>query len=99
VLALRLPPVEASQSAEDRPEQQQPSEVDAMGKDKRRQVVGQSYGPSRASQLFYYGLFLAFVVVVYFGAKVAISELDKAPAKDKDQAPWTKNQIPPQRFQ
>jgi hypothetical protein len=90
--------VEAAQPPQG-PEKREIPQVDAMGQDKRRQVVGQSYGPSRASQLFYYGIFVAFVVVLYFGAKIAISELDKAPARDTDQAPWTGTRIPAERPQ
>ena len=77
-------------------------QTDAMGQDKRRQVVGHSWGPSKARQLLYYGLFVAFVIAVYIGGKIAIDELDKAPAKNADQAPWSKPdapQTPPQRFQ
>lgn len=74
----------------DSEQQQQRSDVDAMGQDKKRQVVGQGYGPSKKRQLAYYGIFLAIVVVAYLGFKVAVSELDKAPAKDADKAPWSK---------
>jgi hypothetical protein len=76
--------------------------TDAMGQDKRRQVVGHSYGPSKARQLLYYGLFVAFVIAAYIGGKIAVDELDKPPAKNRDQAPWSKPdapQTPPQRFQ
>jgi hypothetical protein len=70
------------------------STVDAMGKDKRRQVVGKSYGASRQRQLAYYGLFLAFVVVLYFAASFAISELDKAPSHSAAAAPWAQKGAP-----
>jgi len=78
------------------------SATDAMGADKRRQVVGQGYGPSKARQLAYYGVAIAFIVLAYFGAKIAIDELDKAPANDPDQAPWSREdapQLPAQRPQ
>ena len=77
-------------------------EEDAMGQEKRRQVVGHSYGPSKARQLLYYGVFVVFVILAYIGAKIAIDELDKAPANNPDQAPWSKQnapQTPPQRFE
>jgi hypothetical protein len=70
------------------------SDVDAMGQDKHRQVVGQRYGASRAKQLIYYGTFVAFVIAAYLGLKVAVDHLDKAPAHDKDQAPWAKPGAP-----
>ena len=78
------------------------SEKDAMGKDKRREVVGHSYGPSKGRQLAYYGIFVAFLVLLYIGGKIAIDELDKAPAHNPDKAPWSQPnapQKPAQRFQ
>src|SRR5215207_2212535 len=43
----------------------EPSTVDAMGEDKRRQVVGHSYGPSGRSQaLFFIAVAVTLVVVV-----------------------------------
>ena len=75
------------------------SEVDAMGQEKRRTIIGQGYGPSRGRQLLYYGLFVAFLVALFIGGKIAVSELDKAPAKDKDAAPWTGTQVPAKQFE
>jgi hypothetical protein len=75
-------------------EHHEPSTVDAMGKDKRRQVVGQSYGASRQRQLAYYGIFVAFVVVLFFVASFAISQLDKPPSHVAAQAPWAKPAAP-----
>jgi hypothetical protein len=71
-----------------------PSDVDAMGQDKRRQVVGHSYGPSKQRQLAYYGIFLAFVVVAYIGFRIAVSELDAAPKDNPDKAPWSQGTAP-----
>ena len=75
------------------------SSEDAMGQDKRRTIIGQGYGPSRGRQLLYYGLFIAFLVAAFIGGKIAIDELDKAPAHDKDKAPWTGTQVPPKQFE
>ena len=75
------------------------STKDAMGQDKRRTIIGQGYGPSRARQFLYYGLFVAFVVALFIGGKIAIDELDKAPAKDKDAAPWAGTQVPAKQFE
>jgi hypothetical protein len=83
-------------------EHQGRSDVDAMGQDKKRSVVGQGYGPSRGRQLLYYGLFLAALVALYFGAQFAISELDKAPKNDPAAAPWSQEAAPqesPKQFQ
>jgi hypothetical protein len=70
------------------------STVDAMGQEKHRQVVGQRFGASRARQLAYYGIFIAFVVAAYIGLKAAADQLDKAPAHDRDQAPWSEQGAP-----
>ena len=71
-----------------------------MGRDKRREVIGHSWGPSKARQFAYYGIFVAFVIALYIGGKIAVDELDKAPAKSVDQAPWSNGvQEPPKRFQ
>jgi anti-sigma factor RsiW len=78
------------------------SQKDAMGRDKHREVVGHSYGPSKARQLLYYGIFAVFVILAYIGAKIAVDELDKAPANNPDKAPWSRPespQTPPQQFQ
>jgi len=78
------------------------SDVDAMGKPKRREVVGQGYGPSKARQLLSYVAVLALIVGAYIGAQYAISKLDVAPAQSKAQAPWAQKkapQIAPQQFQ
>jgi hypothetical protein len=65
------------------------SNVDAMGKDKRRQVVGQSYGPSVARQMTVYGIFLAVTAAFVIGFLLLAKELDKAPASNPDEAPWS----------
>jgi hypothetical protein len=63
--------------------------VDAMGNDKHRQVVGQSYGPSFARQASLYGIFLVILIVLVIGGKIAIDNLDTAPSHSSDQAPWS----------
>jgi hypothetical protein len=68
--------------------------VDAMGKEKHRQVIGKRYGASRSRQLLYYGAFVAFVIAAYIGLKAAADSMDKAPAHDPDQAPWSKQNAP-----
>ena len=72
----------------------EPSTVDAMGEEKHREVIGQRYGLSRGRQFLYYGLFVAFVIAAYIGLKAGADSLDKAPAKDADQAPWSKPNAP-----
>jgi hypothetical protein len=67
----------------------QPSHVDAMGQDKRRQVVGHSYGPSRRSQLIFFGIVGAVVVVILGGWTLAVAAFDTAPESYPDKAPWS----------
>jgi hypothetical protein len=66
-----------------------PSSVDAMGQDKRRQVVGHSYGPSRRSQIMFFVLVAAVAVVIVGGWLVLVGLLDKPPTHFKDSAPWS----------
>jgi Putative zinc-finger len=78
------------------------SDVDAMGQDKKRSVVGQGYGPSKGRQFLYYGLFILAIVAIYIGGKIAVSELDKAPKNDPAAAPGSQEaapQTPPKKFQ
>lgn len=71
------------------------SDVDAMGLDKRREVVGQSYAPSFGRQAAMYGIFLAVLAALVIGGKLLADELDQPPAEVKDQAVWTGNEIAP----
>jgi hypothetical protein len=66
-----------------------PSDVDAMGQDKRRQVVGHSYGPSRRSQIMFFVAVGAVAVVIVGGWLVLVGLFDKPPTHFKDSAPWS----------
>jgi hypothetical protein len=68
---------------------QTPSHVDAMGQDKRRQVVGHSYGPSRRSQIMFFVAVAAVAVVIVGGWLVLVGLFDKPPTHFKDSAPWS----------
>ena len=70
------------------------SDVDAMGLDKRREVVGASYGPSFARQATLYGAVLAVLAVIVIGFILLAGELDKAPETNEDQAPWSQADAP-----
>lgn len=72
-----------------------PAEVDAMGLDKRREVVGQSYAPSFGRQATMYGIFLAVLGALVIGGKLLADELDQPPAEVEDKAVWTGNDEPP----
>src|ERR687892_2546000 len=56
-----------------------PSDVDAMGQDKRRQVVGHSYGPSRRSQIMFFVAVAAVLVVIVGGRPGGGAPLSKPP--------------------
>lgn len=66
-----------------------PSHVDAMGQDKRRQVVGHSYGPSWRSQLKFFVAVAAVLVVIVGGWVVLVGLFDKPPTHFTDSAPWS----------
>ena len=94
--------VEAATPSSDPEQPHAPSRVDAMGRDKRRQVIGHAYAPTRGRQLTYYGIFVAIIIVLVVGAKIAVDELDKAPENIENTAPWSQEnapQVPPQRFE
>jgi hypothetical protein len=88
---------------EERLARHEQSEVDAMGRDKRRPVVGQSYGPSKARQLGLYGIFLAVAAALVIGGIILIGKLDTPVGKHVPcSAPWCKGdpkQIKPKPIQ
>jgi hypothetical protein len=67
----------------------QPSDVDAMGKDKRRQVVGGQYGATLRKQLTVYGIFVAIVVVGVIAFLTVVSSIDNREMPLENTAPWT----------
>jgi hypothetical protein len=69
--------------------QHEPSDVDAMGQDKRRQVVGHSYGPSKRSQIMFFVAVAAVLVAIIGGWTLLVSLFDKPPTHFKDSAPWS----------
>jgi hypothetical protein len=77
---------EASEEAK----RHQPSDVDAMGRDKRREVVGHSYGPSARSQIMFFVAVGAVVVVIVGGWLGLVALFDKPPTHYKDAAPWSR---------
>jgi hypothetical protein len=72
-----------------------PSDVDAMGQDKRRQVVGHSYGPSRRSQVMFFIAVAVALVVVVGGWLFAVSVFDQPPDDFPDKAPWSQQAATP----
>jgi hypothetical protein len=87
---------------EERLARHEQSDVDAMGKDKRRQVVGQTYGPTFARQATLYGLVIAVIAALGVGGKLLADKLDEPPATNPDKAPWSApdaKQHPPKPLQ
>ena len=74
--------------AEERLSRHDQSDVDAMGLDKRRAVVGGSYSPSFAKQATLYGSALAIIAALFIGGKLLIDELDQPPDEQETSAPW-----------
>ena len=72
-----------------------PSDVDAMGSEKRRQVVGHSYGPSRRSQLMFFIAVGVTVVVVVGGWTLLVSIFDQTPDHFPNKAPWSQQASSP----
>jgi hypothetical protein len=70
------------------------SHVDALGKEKRRSVVGHTYGPTFARQAALYGIFLAVVAAIAFGGKILIDKSDEPPNNVGSQALWSKPDAP-----
>jgi hypothetical protein len=69
-------------------------DTDAMGNDKRRQVVGKSYGASAAKQATVYGIFIAVVIGLFIGGKILVDKLDQPPDHIATQAVWAKPGAP-----
>jgi hypothetical protein len=67
-----------------------PSDVDAMGQDKRREVVGHSYGPSARTQIMFFVTVGAVIAVVVGSWLLLVGLFDKSPTHFKDTAPWSK---------
>ena len=79
---------------EERLARHEQSDTDAMGLDKRREVVGGRYSPTIKRQLAMYGIFLAVVGAIAVGFFVLASELDKPPKNYPDKAPWAQADAP-----
>ena len=70
------------------------SNEDAMGRDKRREVVGGRYGPSRARVFGTFAAFFAVVAVIAGGFYLLAQELDQPPEENADVAPWSASDAP-----
>lgn len=79
---------------EERLDRDKISDSDAMGKDKRREVVGGSYGPSRTRVFGTFAAFFAIVAALAVGFYFLAQELDAPPSENPDEAPWSAAEAP-----
>ena len=77
----------------------QGSDVDARGLDKRRQVKGGTYGPTNQRVIVSFVVFFAALIVVLIALKLAVDQLDKAPADNPVSAPWAQPGAPQPKAQ
>ncbi len=80
---------ESSAEGEDRTTDEVPGDRDAMGQDKRRQVVGQQYGATLRKQITVYGIFVAVIVGLVLIFLTVVNNIDNRDIPLKDTAPWT----------
>ena len=80
----------------DQPER---SEKDAMGRDKRREVVGGQYGATVRKRLLVYGAVVGVIVVGAIVFLTVVTNYDNRDFPLKDSAPWTQanDESPPPR--
>lgn len=65
------------------------SEVDAMGNDKRRVVIGGQYGASVRKRIAVYGIAVAVIVGAVILSLTVVSGIDSKEIPLKDTGPWT----------
>jgi hypothetical protein len=78
------------------------SDVDAMGQDKRRRVIGERQGPTVARRAAVYIAVIVVIVAIAVGAKLLVDHFDQPPKHFKAEAPWAQphvKQIPPKPLQ
>jgi hypothetical protein len=81
---------------EERLARHEQSDVDAMGLDKRREVVGGSYGASAKRQVTVYLSVLVVAALIIFGLVMLVGVADKAPDEVEAQAPWAQPDADPE---
>lgn len=78
------------ESPEKRLARHEQSDTDAMGLDKRREVIGGRYSPTVVRQATAYGAVLAVIAAIVVGFILLAGKLDAPPDKYPDKAPWSK---------
>ena len=65
------------------------SDLDAMGNDKRRPVIGQQYGATARKRVLVYGIAVAVIVLVVIAFLTVVQGVDDKEIALKDTAPWS----------
>ena len=65
------------------------SDVDAMGNDKRRAVIGGQYGASVRKRLIFYGAAVGLIIALVIVSLTVVSNVDNKDIALKQTAPWT----------
>ena len=65
-------------------------DLDAMGNDKRRTVIGQQYGATVRKRLLVYGAAIGVIILAAVIFLTVVSGYDNRDIELKDTAPWTK---------
>jgi len=65
------------------------SDVDAMGNDKRREVVGQQYGATVRKRLFIYGAAVGVIVAIVIVFLTVVTNYDNRERPLENTAPWS----------
>lgn len=73
------------------------ADLDAMGNDKRRHVVGRQYGATVRKRLLVYGAVVATIVVVIVAFLTVIAAYDDRNVAVEDTAPWASAPTKPPR--
>jgi len=81
-IADYVPPAERLEGKEQ-------SDTDAMGRDKRRGVIGEAVGPSRLRVIMTFVVFFAIVGVVFVGLLFLVNQVDQPPDTVTAEAPWS----------
>jgi hypothetical protein len=70
------------------------SDTDAMGLDKRREIVGGTYGMTRAKLAVLYTTVVVVIAAAAVGLYLLAKDLDQPPEKVNAEAPWAEENAP-----
>jgi hypothetical protein len=73
-------------------------DLDAMGNDKRRTVIGRSYGVSARKRLLFYAIAVTLIVLAVVAFLTVIRSVDERDIALEETAPWAAGdavQVPP----